>query len=62
MAKCSFCGGGIPDNRGKMAVKNDGRILWYCSSKCEKNSGLGRAGKKTRWTLTARKAKQEAKK
>jgi large subunit ribosomal protein L24e len=55
MAQCSFCSGKIPGGRGKMHVKADGRVFWYCNSKCEKNAGLGRAGKKTRWTRTFRK-------
>ena len=59
MPKCSFCGGSIPDNAGKMFVKNDGKISWFCNSKCEKNARLKRVGKKTRWTQTFRKGKAE---
>ncbi len=57
MAKCSFCGDAIPKGRGKMLVKNDGRILHFCNSKCDKNFHLGRQGKKTRWTAVFRKTK-----
>lgn len=37
MAKCSFCKTEIPRGTGKMHVKNDGRILYFCSNKCSKN-------------------------
>ncbi len=57
MAKCSFCGENIPEGRGKMLVKNDGRIFHFCSSKCEKNWELGREGKRVKWTQTSRKEK-----
>jgi large subunit ribosomal protein L24e len=34
-----------------MYVKNDGSILWFCSSKCRKNSlHLGRDARKLPWT------------
>jgi len=34
-----------------MYVKNDGAILWFCSSKCRKSSvGLKRDARKVRWT------------
>lgn len=59
MARCSFCGKEIPEDRGKMFIKNTGQIMRFCSSKCEKNSRLGREGKKTRWTETFRKGKEE---
>jgi large subunit ribosomal protein L24e len=55
MAKCSFCGGNTPQGRGKMFVKNDGRILYFCNSKCQKNFRLGRVGKNVKWTHTFRK-------
>jgi len=34
---------------GKMFVKNDGRIFYYCSSKCDANSALGRNPAETNW-------------
>lgn len=36
MPKCSFCGKEIPPGTGIMFVKKDGKILWFCSRKCEK--------------------------
>ncbi len=59
MPKCSFCGGDVPDNAGKMFIKNTGQIMLFCNSKCEKNARLKRAGKKTRWTETFRKGKEK---
>jgi len=35
---------------GKMFVKNDGTIVFYCSSKCEKNYLMGREPKKRKWS------------
>ncbi|WFO76024.1 50S ribosomal protein L24 [Desulfurococcaceae archaeon MEX13E-LK6-19] len=53
---CSFCGRLIEPGTGIMYVKNDGSILWFCSSKCRKNFlKLGRNPRKLKWTL--RKAK-----
>ena len=49
MPKCSFCGKDIPENSGLMFVTNEGKIFWYCSSKCEKNVKLGRIPRKVKW-------------
>ena len=50
MAKCSFCGGTLPEGRGKMFVKNDGRVFHFCQSKCQRNWNLNRQGKNVKWT------------
>jgi len=55
--KCSFCGGKVPEGKGKMFVKNDGKVHYFCNSKCQKSWRMGRPGKKTRWTETFRKLK-----
>lgn len=47
--KCSFCKKNIEIGRGKMFVKIDGTILYFCSSKCEKNNKLGRKRRKLKW-------------
>lgn len=52
--KCSFCGGTVPQNRGKMFVRLDGKVLYFCNSKCQKNQRMGRKGKATKWTATSR--------
>lgn len=49
--KCSFCGDKLESGTGKMFVKRDGTIFYFCSSKCEKNLlKLKRNPKKTKWT------------
>lgn len=51
MVKCSFCGKEIAPGTGKMFVKKDGKIFYFCSSKCEKNVlNLTRDNKKIKWT------------
>jgi len=59
MVKCSFCGQEIPKGTGKMLIKNDGKILYFCSRKCEKNMiELKRNPKKVKWTEEYRKWKK----
>ena len=52
MAKpCSFCQRPVPKGSGTMLVKNDGTVLWFCSSKCKKNMlELKRDARKLKWT------------
>lgn len=50
MAKCSFCGEQIEAGTGKMLIKNDGKMIYFCSSKCQKNTKLKRKPRETRWT------------
>ena len=60
--KCSFCSAEIPPGTGKMFVKRDGSVLFFCSSKCEKNMlKLGRKSRKVKWVSKQKaKAKTEA--
>jgi large subunit ribosomal protein L24e len=45
-----------------MFVKNDGKILYFCSSKCEKNMlKLRRKPRDQRWTEAHKKEKSAAK-
>jgi large subunit ribosomal protein L24e len=37
MANCSFCKSPLTPGTGVMLVKKDGKIFYFCSSKCEKN-------------------------
>ena len=56
MAKCSFCGEAMERGTGKMDVK----ILYFCSTKCEKNTlKLGRKFLETRWSSKYKKERQE---
>ena len=53
---CTFCGNPLEPGSGKMFVKKDGTIFWFCSSKCQGNQQLGRVPRKVEWTGAARKA------
>ena len=58
MVKCSFCGIEITRGTGKIFVKKDSKILYFCSSKCEKNMlKLGRKPRTKKWTKESRKAR-----
>jgi large subunit ribosomal protein L24e len=60
MENCSFCGYNIPIGTGKMYVKKDARILYFCSRRCEKNMlKLGRNPRTTTFTAEAKKAKKQ---
>ncbi len=51
MADCSFCGEDIRKGTGKMFVKKDGKVLNFCTNRCEKNMlVLKRKPIRTRWT------------
>lgn len=48
---CSFCGNEIEPGTGKMFVRKDGTVLFFCKNKCKKNMlHLGRIPRKVRWT------------
>ncbi|BBD71637.1 50S ribosomal protein L24e [Sulfodiicoccus acidiphilus] len=48
---CSFCGHQIAPGTGLMHIKNDGTILWFCSSRCRKYMlEYGKDPKKLKWT------------
>jgi large subunit ribosomal protein L24e len=61
MVKCSFCGENVPEGKGKIFVKNDGRVFNFCRSKCQKNFRMKRVGKSVRWTKTAQSLKEKSK-
>jgi large subunit ribosomal protein L24e len=53
---CSFCGNEIELGTGKMFVKRDGKVFYFCSRKCEKNMlELRRNPRKLKWTKHYRK-------
>ncbi|MFA6268920.1 MAG: 50S ribosomal protein L24e [archaeon] len=59
MVKCSFCGKDLPVGGGKMYVKKEGTIFYFCSNKCEKNQiNLGRKPIETKWTESYNKLKK----
>lgn len=50
LRKCSFCGRQIEPGTGLLFVRNDGALLWFCSSKCKKNAlKLKRNPRKVKW-------------
>jgi large subunit ribosomal protein L24e len=53
---CNFCGEVIEPGTGKMFIRKDGTIFFFCSSKCQNNSKLGRVPRRVRWTQAGRKA------
>ena len=62
MARCTFCRENIAPGTGTMLVKNDGKIILLCSSKCERNMDKGREPRKLRWTLAHTREKRLAEK
>jgi len=51
MVKCTFCGETLNPGTGKMFIKKDATILYFCSMKCEKNMiKLGRTAITTKWS------------
>ena len=47
---CSFCRRPIKPGTGMAYVRNDGSILYFCSSKCFKSSvKMGRDPRKLKW-------------
>ncbi len=49
--KCSFCGETIERGTGKIFVRKTGKLLYFCSNKCEKNMlKLKRLPRQTEWT------------
>lgn len=60
--KCTFCDSQIERGTGKILVKNDGKILNFCSKKCEKNMiALKRVPRRIKWTGLAHSEKAELK-
>lgn len=58
MVNCSFCGKQVEKGTGKIFVFNTGKILNFCSGKCEKNMlKLKRNPHKLKWTKFHEKGK-----
>ena len=47
--KCSFCNSEIKSGTGKIFVTVNGKIYFFCSSKCEKSFMMGRNPRKLKW-------------
>ena len=51
MVNCSFTGKTIPKGKGRMLVRNSGRVLYFINGKALKNFlKLGRKPLQTKWT------------
>ncbi|MBD3209560.1 50S ribosomal protein L24e [Candidatus Woesearchaeota archaeon] len=62
MVTCNFCGRTISEGTGKMYVQKDGKILHFCSNKCEKNLlVLKRKPRQIAWTEEFRAVKKGVK-
>ena len=49
--KCSFCGINIEKGTGKTYARNSGKLVYICSTKCEKNMfKLERKARHVQWT------------
>ncbi|MBW2982110.1 50S ribosomal protein L24e [Candidatus Woesearchaeota archaeon] len=56
MAKCTFCSKDIEKGTGKMFVTKAGKILHFCSNKCEKNMfKLKRKPSNLKWVTSKKK-------
>lgn len=55
MADCAFCGKTLEKGTGKLLIKNDGKLVYFCSTKCEKNLlQLKRKPREHQWTKDSR--------
>jgi large subunit ribosomal protein L24e len=53
--RCSFCNISLAPGTGKMFVRRDGTVLYFCSSKCERNMlKLRRKSRKLKWAASAK--------
>jgi len=59
MPVCSFCKGPYKFPKGTTVIQKDGSVKYYCSSKCRKNSEMGRLTKKVKWIQKSSIIKEE---
>lgn len=60
MAKCSFCKNSIEQGTGKMFVTKEGKIMHFCSMKCEKNMlKLKRNPRFLKWVTSKKRGKKK---
>jgi large subunit ribosomal protein L24e len=59
--KCIFCSKPQEPGKGVILAMNDGKIIYFCSSKCKKNYKMGRNPKKTGWVRPPEKVKKVVK-
>jgi len=56
MVRCSFCKSTYEFPLGTTVVQKDGTPRTYCSSKCRKNSEMGRDNRKVKWVTKNKEA------
>lgn len=54
---CNFCGEQLEPGTGKLFVRKDGAVFYFCSSKCQNNYRLRRVPRRVEWTALGRKAR-----
>ena len=60
MANCTFCGKSIIKGTGKIYVFKNGKIVNFCTLKCEKNMlKLKRKPHKVKWTKEHRRVNKK---
>lgn len=62
MPMCFFCKKNYEFPRGTTVVQKDGSVRYFCSSKCRKNSEMGRLSKKVKWVVKSDVVKEAKKK
>ncbi|MBS3095283.1 50S ribosomal protein L24e [Candidatus Woesearchaeota archaeon] len=56
MVNCSFCSGVVERGTGTIYVQTDGKVLNFCSNKCQKNMlKLKRRPRDFKWTMEYKK-------
>ncbi len=58
MPRCSFCKTQYPIEKGITVVQKDGTPKHFCSSKCRKNSEMGRDSRKVKWVKKQKKGEE----
>lgn len=59
MPVCSFCKKQYEFPKGTTVVQKDTSVRYFCSSKCRKNSEMGRLSKKVKWVKKSDVVKEE---
>jgi large subunit ribosomal protein L24e len=57
MPTCSFCKKHYEFPKGLTVFLNDGKTVYFCSSKCQRNLALKRDPRKTNWVKRKKKEK-----
>ena len=58
MPKCNFSKKQYEWPKGVSVVQKDGSVRYFCSSKCRKNSEMGRDARKVKWVRKVKKSER----